>query len=144
MQINSETKKGILSLLSTSATAPLDIGKVCFSFWGIFITMVNCGEGKKLTKMEGWFKTIVLTYNAISSLLETYDTVAFFKYYLYSSSDFFFFFLHEFVVQIHLMMPMDTSSIMFLESSGVSGLLTSYTLLQATQPGLIRLQLVSR
>jgi len=40
-------------------------------------------------------------------------------------------------------MPLDTSSVMFLESSGVSSLSTSYTLLQVTQPGLMRPQLVS-
>lgn len=34
---------------------------------------------------------------------------------------------------------LDTSSVVFLESTGVSGLLTSYTLLPVTQPGLIRL-----
>ncbi len=46
-------------------------------------------------------------------------------------------------VQIHLLMLLDTSSVMFLESLGVSGLSTSYTLIQATQLRLIRPQLVS-
>lgn len=40
-------------------------------------------------------------------------------------------------------MPLETSSVMFLESSGVSGLSASYILLQATQLRLIRSQLVS-
>ena len=46
----------------------------------------------------------------------------------------------------HLLMPnLDTSwTVMFLESLDVSGLSTSYALLQVTQPGLIRPQLVSR
>ena len=49
------------------------------------------------------------------------------------------------VVYIHLLMPnLDTSSVMFLGSLDVSGLSTSYALLQVTQPGLIRPQLVSR
>ena len=39
---------------------------------------------------------------------------------------------------------LDTSSVMFLGSLDVSGLSTSYALLQVTQPGLIRPQLVSR
>lgn len=47
------------------------------------------------------------------------------------------------LVNIHLLMPLDTSPVMFLESSGVSGHSTPYTLIQ-TQPGLIRAQLVSR
>ena len=48
-------------------------------------------------------------------------------------------------VYIHLLMPkLDTSSVMFLESLDVLGLSTSYALLQVTQPGLIRPQLVSR
>lgn len=41
-------------------------------------------------------------------------------------------------------MLLDTPSMMFLESSGDSGLSTSYTLLQATQLRLSRLQVVSR
>jgi len=41
-------------------------------------------------------------------------------------------------------MLLDTSSVTFLESPGVSGLSTSYTLLQVTSPGLIRPHLVSR
>ena len=56
------------------------------------------------------------------------------------SAHFFFFFVY-----IHLLMPnLDTSSVMFLESLDVSGLSTSYALLQVTQPGMIRPQLVSR
>jgi len=47
-------------------------------------------------------------------------------------------------VCIHLLMLLDTSSVMFLEFLGVSGLSASSTLLQVTQPGLIRPQLVSR
>ena len=42
------------------------------------------------------------------------------------------------------MPKLDTSSVMFLESLDVSGLSTSYALLQVTQLGLIRPQLVSR
>lgn len=47
-------------------------------------------------------------------------------------------------LEIHLLMQLDSSSVMFLESLGVSGLSTSYTLIQMTQPGLIRTKLVSR
>ncbi len=41
-------------------------------------------------------------------------------------------------------MPLDTSSVMFLESLGVSGLSASYMLLQVTRPALTRPQPVSR
>ena len=48
---------------------------------------------------------------------------------------------HSWAVQTHLLMQLDTSSVTFLESLAVS---TSYTLIQVTQPGLIRPQLVPR
>lgn len=54
-------------------------------------------------------------------------------------------FIHiEHSVYTHLLMPMDSSSVMGLQKMGVSSLPTSYVLLQETELGLTRAKLVSR
>lgn len=45
---------------------------------------------------------------------------------------------------MHVLMPLETCSVMFPKSLGVSGLSTSYTLLQVTKPGYVRPRLVFR